>query len=97
MVPTKKAEKRRAITVTGNNMYKFYVYIWLTFSDDSITSQLHEMGSCQSGDCCHPRATNWVNCSECDDWLHCICAEVSCNKAKNKDFVFICRLCQSCQ
>ena len=31
------------------------------------------MGSCQSGDCCHPRATNWVNCSECDDWLHCIC------------------------
>ena len=28
-------------------MYKFYVYIWLTFSDDSITSQLHEMGSCQ--------------------------------------------------
>ena len=48
---------------------------------------------CEKGTCKHQRAVNWVECSRCNKWLHCICALVRCQKAKNKSFAFVCKQC----
>ena len=42
------------------------------------------------GDCCHPRAINWVQCGKCYVWYHCICVGVTPRRDKLVDFQFYC-------
>ena len=47
------------------------------------------VGNCLHRTCAHPRATAWVNCSNCLQWYHCNCVNVLYTVAKRKDFKII--------
>jgi hypothetical protein len=53
-------------------------------TDDTTADSL-----CSSLICDHPKARNWVLCSVCELWYHCICASITSTKAKNDSFVFV--------
>ncbi|XP_019849360.1 PREDICTED: uncharacterized protein LOC109580511 [Amphimedon queenslandica] len=51
-------------------------------------------GSCQNKCCFHPFARNFVMCSECNDWVHSICAGIPYSKAQAEDFIYVCPPCK---
>ena len=50
--------------------------------------------SCKQSECDHPRSTTWVQCENCEEWKHCICAGVKHTVAKKLDFTYVCSGCK---
>ena len=45
---------------------------------------------CGQGTCKDKRARNWIQCSSCEVWFHCICVEVPRQLAGTENFVLTC-------
>ena len=47
--------------------------------------------SCQSGECGHSRARQWIGCDHCTRWYHCLCVGIRPKKAEGLAYT-----CPSC-
>ena len=46
---------------------------------------------CQTGNCGHPKARQWIACDLCPRWHHCLCAGISHKNAKSTRYT-----CSAC-
>ena len=46
---------------------------------------------CQTGECGHTRARQWIGCDRCPRWYHCLCTGLSHKKAKSASYT-----CSAC-
>ena len=51
------------------------------------------LGECKKKQCKHPTAQNWVCCTKCACWCHCICVGVQWSEAKKENYEYLCKAC----
>ena len=81
----KEVEKQQRIEERERKQAKKYL-------QERKARTLAHISTCEKMVCGHRRAKNWLQCSTCHGWYHCICAGISRTEAKTASFV--CTVCQ---
>ena len=53
-----------------------------------------DKSDCELDKCLNSNEADWVMCSKCNRWFHCVCASVSIFKARQSTYVFSCSECK---